>query len=163
VTNSRTPAITRLRGQARLLLLGDLNQCIYTNLPGAVGVGPERVAAALALPGARAIRLPDVSHRDSTNILPAAAVAIRQRSFEHDAVKAALDSEMLEVGHHPDLSAEGALVSALVTELRDAGHESVGIFSRHVDATASLSDHLNNLSIAHEIARLRGQCPAGSV
>jgi DNA helicase-2/ATP-dependent DNA helicase PcrA len=146
--------ITRLRGQARLLLLGDLNQCIYTNLPGAVGVGPERVAAALALPGARAIRLPDVSHRDSTNILPAAAVAIRQRNFEHDAVKAALDSEMLEVRHHPDLSAEGALVSALVTELRDAGHESVGIFSHHVDATASLSDHLNSVSIAHEIVGL---------
>jgi DNA helicase-2/ATP-dependent DNA helicase PcrA len=146
--------ITRLRGPARLLLLGDLNQCIYTNLPGAVGVAPERVAAALALPGARAIRLPDVSHRDSTNILPAAAVAIRQRNFEHDAVKAALDSEMLEVRHHPDLSAEGALVSALVTELRDAGHESVGIFSHHVDATASLSDHLNSVSIAHEIVGL---------
>jgi ATP-dependent DNA helicase UvrD/PcrA len=45
--------ILRLRGQARLLLLGDLNQCVYTNLPGAAGVGPERVAAALALPGAR--------------------------------------------------------------------------------------------------------------
>jgi DNA helicase-2/ATP-dependent DNA helicase PcrA len=146
--------ITRLRGQARLLLLGDLNQCIYTNLPGVVGVGPERVAAALALPGARAIRLPDVSHRDPTNILPAAAVPIRQRNFEHDAVKAALDSEMLEVRHHPDLSAEGALVSALVTELRDAGHESVGIFSHHVDATASLSDHLNSVSIAHEIVGL---------
>jgi DNA helicase II / ATP-dependent DNA helicase PcrA len=146
--------ITRLRGQARLLLLGDLNQCIYTNLPGVVGVVPERVAAALALPGARAIRLPDVSHRDPTNILPAAAVAIRQRNFEHDAIKAALDSEMLEVRHHPDLSAEGALVSALVTELRDAGHESVGIFSHHVDATASLSDHLNSVSIAHEIVGL---------
>jgi len=146
--------IMRLRGQARLLLLGDLNQCIYTNLPGVVGVGPERVAAALALPGARAIRLPDVSHRDPTNILPAAAVAIRQRNFEHDAVKAALDSEMLEVRHHPDLSAEGALVSALVTELRGAGHESVGIFSHHVDATASLSDHLNSVNIPHEIVGL---------
>ena len=49
--------IMRLRGQARLVLLGDLNQCIYTNLPGVVGVGPERVAAALTLPGAREIRL----------------------------------------------------------------------------------------------------------
>ena len=72
---------------------------------------------------------------------PRSGRRVRQRSFEHDAVKAALDSEMLEVGHHPDLSAEGALVSALVTELRDAGHESVGIFSRTSMRTASLSDH----------------------
>lgn len=146
--------IMRLRGQARLLLLGDLNQCIYTNLPGVTGVGPERVAAALALPGATEIRLPDVSHRDPTNILPAAAAAIRQRNFDHDAVKAALATEMLQVRHHHDLSAEGTLVSALVTELRDAGHKSVGIFSHHVDATASLSDHLNNVGIAHEIVGL---------
>lgn len=146
--------IMRIRGQARLVLLGDLNQCIYTNLPGVVGVGPERVAAALALPGAREIRLPDVSHRDPTNILPAAAAAIRQRNFNHDAVKAALDTGMLEVRHHHDLTAEGTLVSALVTELRVAGHKSVGIFSHHVDATASLSDHLNSEGISHEIVGL---------
>lgn len=146
--------IRLVRGQARLVLLGDLNQCIYTNLPGAVGVGPKRIADALELPGARQIRLPDVSHRDPTNILPAAAAAIRQRDFHHDAVKAALDAGMLEVRHDDDLSTEGALVSALVTELRDAGHESIGIFSHHVDATASLSDHLNEEGIAHEIVGL---------
>lgn len=146
--------IMRLRGQARLVLLGDLNQCIYTNLPGVVGVGPQRVAAALALPGAREIRLPDVSHRDATNILPAAAAAIRQRNFDHDAVRAALDTGMLEVRHDQDLDAEGPLVCALVTELRDAGHESVGIFSHHVDATASLSDYLNSVGVSHEIVGL---------
>jgi len=146
--------IMRIRGPARLLLLGDLNQCIYTNLPGVAGIGPERVAAALALPKSMEIRLPDVSHRDPTNILPAAAAAIRQRHFGHDAVKAALDTDMLEVRHHYDLSAEGALVAAVVRELRDAGHGSVGIFSHHVDATASLSDHLNSEGIAHEIIGL---------
>lgn len=146
--------VLRIRGNARLLLLGDLNQCIYTNLPGAVGVGPERVDAALALPGARKIELPDVSHRDPTNILPAAAAAIRQRDVEHDAVKAALDSGMLEVRHHPDAAKEGELVAALTRELRDAGHTSVGIFSHHVDATASLSDDLNRACIPHEIVGL---------
>lgn len=143
--------LTLIRGQARLLLLGDLNQCIYTNLPGAVGVGPERVAAALALPSARAVQLPDVSHRDPTNILPAAAAAIRRRDFEHDAVRKAVDNEMLEMRHSNDPSKEGALVADLVSELRGAGHDSVGIFSHHVDATASLSDHLNSAGISHEI------------
>jgi len=146
--------ITLIRGQARLLLLGDLNQCIYTNLPGVVGVGPERVAAALALPGAREIKLPDVSHRDPTNILPAAAAAIRMRNFEHEAVTSALNSGMLEIRHHQDPDDEGSLVAELVREVRAAGHESVGIFSHHVDATASLSDYLYREGIAHEIVGL---------
>lgn len=146
--------ILQIRGKARLLLLGDLNQCIYTNLPGVVGVGPERVDAALALPGARKIQLPDVSHRDPTDILPAAAAAIRQRDFGHAAVTAALESGMLELRHHPDPSDEGSMVAGLIHELGDAGHESVGVFSHHVDATASLSDHLNSEGIAHEIVGL---------
>jgi DNA helicase-2/ATP-dependent DNA helicase PcrA len=146
--------IMRIRGQARLLLLGDLDQCIYSNLPGVVGVGPERVDAALMLPGARRIQLPDLSHRDPTNILPAAAAAIRRRDFQHDAIRTALDSRMLEVRHHYDPSDEGLLVGALIAELRDSGHESVGIFSHHVDSTASLSDHLNREGIAHEIVGL---------
>ncbi len=146
--------INLIRGKARLLLLGDLNQCIYTNLPGVIGVGPKRVTAALALPGAKRIELPEVSHRDPTNILPAAAAAIRQRNFAHAAVSAALESEMLEVRHHHDPANEGPLVAKLVRELRGEGYESVGIFSHHVDATATLSDHLNSEGIAHEIVGL---------
>lgn len=146
--------LLRIRGDARLLLLGDLNQCIYSNLPNARGVGGERIAAALALPHAREIRLPDVSHRDPTNILPAAAAAIRQRDFGHDAVVAALDSGRLEVRHHTDVAAEGALVAGLVAELQAAGHQTVGIFSHHVDATAALSDELNGAGITHEIIGL---------
>lgn len=160
-SNDQFDLIMRLRGRARLLLLGDLNQCIYSNLPGVVGVGPERISAALALPGAKEIHLPDVSHRDPTNVLPAAAAAIRERNFQHDAVEAALDTGMLEVRHHQHLSTEGALVSELVTELRDGGHESVGIFSHHVDATASLSDYLNSEGITHEIVGLPDAVSSG--
>lgn len=146
--------ITRIRGDARLLLLGDLNQCIYAALPGTVGVGPQRVDAALALPGAVRIDLPEVSHRDPTNILPAAASAIRRRDFEHDAVRAALDTQMLEIRHTSSFADEGPAVEELVTELRTLGYESVGIFSHHVDATASLSDHLNMAGIARGIVGL---------
>ena len=146
--------INRVRGAARLLLLGDLNQCIYTNLPGSIGVGPERVQAGLELPGARKIELPDASHRDPTNILPAAAAAIRQRNFDHEAVRIAMRSGMLEVRHTAALTDEGPVVAALIAELRDGGHESVGIFSHHVDATAALSDHLTAEGITHEIVGL---------
>jgi DNA helicase-2/ATP-dependent DNA helicase PcrA len=37
----------------RLLLLGDPNQMIYDKIPGRKGVGPERLAAAIARPDAR--------------------------------------------------------------------------------------------------------------
>ncbi len=142
-----------IRGRARLLLLGDPNQCIYTNLPGVVGVGVERLAAALAISGSRQIELPDVSHRDPTNILPAAASAIRLRDFEHEAVKKALRLDMLSVRHHDDPNEEGPLVAALILEFRAQGH-TIGVFSHHVDKTASLSDHLNSQGIAHEIVGL---------
>lgn len=142
-----------IRGQARLLLLGDLNQCIYSELPGIIGVGPERIAAALALPGSRKIELPDVSHRDSTNILSAAASAIRRREFEHGAVKAAIRTGKLSFLHYDDPDEEGPLVAALIEKLRIEGN-TVGVFSHHIDATATLSDHLNSNGIMHDIVGL---------
>ena len=153
-TRDQFDLLTRIRGEGRLLLLGDLNQCIYASLPGAVGVGPERVDAAMSLPGAERIDLPEVSHRDPTNILPAAASAIRRRDFHHAAVQAALDADMLSTRHTTDLAAEPAVVAEVVAELRADGHETVAIFSHHVDATADLSDALNAAGIGHEIVGL---------
>ena len=145
--------LTTIRGSARLLLLGDPNQCIYSTLPGAVGVGPERLEAAMALSGARRINLPDVSHRDPTCVLPAAAAAIRRREFEHEAVTAALDSGRLRIHAGLPLDREADVVAAVVQRLRDAG-DTVGVFSHHNDATASLSDQLTRRSIDHEIVGL---------
>lgn len=146
--------ITRIRGHARLLLLGDLNQCIYANLPRVVGVGPERVAAAERLPGAVRVDLPEVSHRDPTNILPAAAAAVRSRNFSHAAVQAALDADMLSTRHTADYAAEPTVVAEVVAALRADGYETVAIFSHHIDATADLSDALNAAGIGHEIVGL---------
>lgn len=146
--------IKLVSGSARLLFLGDLNQCIYSNLPGATGVGPERIAAALNLPGARRIDLPKVSHRDPTNTLPAAAGAIRERDFHHEAVGAAISSGMLNVQHYETGPTEGVLVSNVIRELKRKGHTSVGVFSHHVDATASLSDELTGQGVTHEIVGL---------
>jgi len=153
-TQDQFELITRIRGEGRLLLLGDLNQCIYASLPGAVGVGPERIAAAESLPGAMRIDLPEVSHRDPTNILPAAASAVRRRDFGHAAVQAALDANMLSTRHTSDLAAEPAVVAEVVAELRVDGYGTVAIFSHHVDATADLSDALNAADIGHEIVGL---------
>jgi DNA helicase II / ATP-dependent DNA helicase PcrA len=142
-----------IRGQARLLMLGDPNQCIYTGLPDAVGVGPERLAAARALPGAREITLPEASHRDPSGVLPAAAAAIRNRDFGHDAVATALAVGRLQIRASLEPAQEAAVVSALVQDLRAEGH-TVGVFSHHVDSTTILSDQLLELGVDHEIVGL---------
>jgi len=145
--------LTTIRGKARLLLLGDPNQCIYSTLPNAIGVGPERLDDALDLPDARRIDLPDVSHRDPSNILPAAATAIRRRQFDHEAVTAALDTGRLRIraGLRPDREAD--IVAAVVQGLREAGN-TVGVFSHHIDATTDLSDQLTQRGIDHDIIGL---------
>jgi DNA helicase-2/ATP-dependent DNA helicase PcrA len=142
-----------IRGPARLLLLGDPNQCIYSNLPDAAGVGPQRLAAARTLPGAREIALPEASHRDPTGVLPAAAAAIRVRDFGHDAVTAALTSGRLQIRAGLEPAQEAAAVSELVQDLRGEGH-TVGVFSHHVDSTTALSDELLQLGVEHEIVGL---------
>jgi DNA helicase-2/ATP-dependent DNA helicase PcrA len=145
--------LTAIRGDARLLLLGDPNQCIYSSLPGAVGVGPERLAAALAQPRARQITLPEASHRDPTGVLPAAAAAIRVRNFSHDAVTVAVASGRLKVHAGLDPAQEAATVAAVVRDLRAEGH-TVGVFSHHTDSTATLSDQLQQSGVDHEIIGL---------
>ena len=145
--------LTAIRGDARLLLLGDPNQCIYASLPNAAGVGPERLAAALALPGARQVILSEASHRDPTGVLPAAAAAIRIRDLGHDAVTKAIASGRLQVRSGLSPAHEAATVAAVVRELRAEGH-TVGVFSHHVDSTATLSDQLQQAGIDHEIVGL---------
>ena len=75
---------------ARQILLGDPNQCIYAGLPDAVGVTPTRLADVLRLPGARWIELPEASYRDPSGVIPAAAAAIRRREIFGAAVAEAL-------------------------------------------------------------------------
>ncbi|MQA88370.1 MAG: AAA family ATPase [Streptosporangiales bacterium] len=145
--------LATITGKTRLLLLGDPNQCIYSDLPDAVGVRPQRLDAALALPRARRIDLPEVSHRDTSNVLPAAAAAIRRRDFGHDAITAALTSGRLQIRADLPLDREADEVAAVVQQLRDEGH-TVGVFSHHIDATTDLSDQLTHRRIDHEIIGL---------
>lgn len=138
---------------ARLVLLGDLDQCIYKGLPNSSGVGPPRVAAAMTLPAAEEITLPDVSHRDPSYIIPAAANAVRDRHFTSPAIRTAMEAGMLEIAHELDPAQEANAVVAQVHRLQAQGL-SVGVFSHHVDSTAQLSDELNAAGVAHDIVGL---------
>jgi DNA helicase-2/ATP-dependent DNA helicase PcrA len=145
--------LQKVRGSARLLLLGDPNQCIYEGLPGVAGVGPRRIELAKAALGARQIDLPDVSFRDPSNILPAAAAAIRRREFKHEAVSTALAEGRIEVRTGLVSEHEADTVAAVTAGLREQGH-TVGVFSHHVDATTQLSDELVRRGVAHEVVGL---------
>jgi DNA helicase-2/ATP-dependent DNA helicase PcrA len=146
--------LTTIRGSARLLLLGDLNQCIYSKLPGVIGVGPERVADAMSLEGARQIDLSPVSHRDATGVLPAAAEAIRLRDFSHEAVTIAMRGNRLRVFAELPPEDEAEVVASHVQVLLGEGHTSVAVFSHHIDSTTELSDQLRDQGIDHEIIGL---------
>jgi DNA helicase-2/ATP-dependent DNA helicase PcrA len=142
-----------VRGGARLILLGDPNQCIYANLPDAVGVSPERLEHACLLPGARRVELPEASFRDPSGVIPAAAAAIRRREFQGAAVNAALESGRLQVFWDGNPTHEARAVARTVEELRTQGL-SVAVFSHHNDALARLSDELAGLGVDHEITGL---------
>jgi DNA helicase-2/ATP-dependent DNA helicase PcrA len=142
-----------IRGDARLILLGDPNQCIYASLPDAVGVSPGRLMAALNLPGSRLIELPEASHRDPSGVIPAAAAEIRRRKFDGPAVQAALSARRIHVFRYTDPESEADVVAEAVEALRAEGL-SVAVFSHHNDALALLSDQLADAGIPHEISGL---------
>lgn len=131
---------------ARMMLLGDLHQCIYQ---GFKPVNPtSRIAEALALPGAIEIPLPAASFRDPTGILPAAAEAARDRRFNDPAIACAAASGRLTVTRIRDGAGYDEVIH-LTRQARRAGH-TVSIFTHTNAATADLSDALIHARITHE-------------
>jgi DNA helicase II / ATP-dependent DNA helicase PcrA len=96
--------LTLLGERARLVLLADPHQMIYTFVRG---VGPERLRWAEANADLL-VPLEEASHRDPSGVVPAMAAAIRERDFEHDAVRHALESGALRVRKAADEAARQA-------------------------------------------------------
>ena len=132
---------------ARRILLGDVNQCIYSGFKS--GVDPAaRIAAALTIPGAVAVDLPAASHRDPTGVLPAAADAARQRKFNDGAIHAAASSGRLVITRVAEGDSHSAVVE-LARHARQQGH-TVSIFTHTNAATGDLSDALSRSGLTHE-------------
>ena len=140
-----------IRGDARLILLGDPNQCIYASLPDAVGVSPERLKAALNLPGARCIELPEASYRDPSGLIPWLPPRFADGSSTGPPCKRRSTPGGSVCRTDPDSEAE--VVAETVEALRAEGL-SVAVFSHHNDALALLSDQLADAGILHEITGL---------
>jgi DNA helicase-2/ATP-dependent DNA helicase PcrA len=131
---------------ARRILLGDVNQCIYAELKG---IDPAaRLADALALPGAVQIDLPAVSHRDPSGVLPAAADAARERRFDDPALVHAVETGRLVVTRVKANDRVDRVVE-LVQGERRLGH-TVSVFTHSNLSTTELSDALTAANVRHE-------------
>lgn len=131
---------------ARRMLLGDVHQCIYAGLKHIDPV--SRVRLALELPGAREVDLGRASHRDPTQVLPAAAEAARQRQFHDPAISVAARSGRLLVTRTVPDDAHERVID-IVTTATDA-RQSVAVFTHTIVATADLSDALRRRGVSHE-------------
>ncbi|MEJ2862152.1 UvrD-helicase domain-containing protein [Actinomycetospora flava] len=133
----------------RLLLLGDPNQMIYDSFLGWKGVGPRRLTAAQARPGAQQIALPLGSHRDPTQLMPTIGEAARVRNFAHPAFAHAIRQGRLRIV--PGVDSEPAaddVCQAMEASRRDGAH-SFGIFVHGNEPTATLSAALTERGIDH--------------
>ncbi|MBV5247043.1 AAA family ATPase [Mycolicibacterium sp. PAM1] len=145
--------LNEIAQDARLILLGDPNQCIYTFL-AADGVRIERITEACRTAGSEnTISLPEVSHRDPTGVIPSVARAVLQRDFTSPALTAAIDDERLHIHSGIPLEDEVAVVADYVRGIR-ADDLGVAVFTHHNDMLAALSDGLEADGIDHEIAGL---------
>lgn len=132
---------------SRLLLLGDVNQMIYTFLK-AKGVGPERLKEAQRI-AERVIELGTLSHRDPSGIIPAMAEAVRQRDFEHKDVTRAVRSGKLHVFVDVEEESLTEVIVSQITRVRAQGIRNIGIFAHSNEGVATLSASLAERGLDH--------------
>lgn len=131
---------------ARRILLGDINQCIYADMKQ---LNPERrIADVAALDGAKRIDLPQASHRDPSGVLPAAAEAARSRNFDSEAIRVAVRLGKLRIVRASPESSPEEVIRITRNAVKAGG--SVSIFTHTNQASAALSDELRSEGILHE-------------
>jgi DNA helicase-2/ATP-dependent DNA helicase PcrA len=136
-----------LHERARLLLLGDANQMIYT-FRRRDGVSERRLADARAAAD-RVVELEPVSHRDPTGAIPAMAESVRQRRFDDEAVVVAFADERFRVlaNIHDEVVLD--TLRGEIQELRRTGHRSIGVFAHSNESVALLAAEMAEANISH--------------
>ncbi len=138
--------LTLLGQTARLLLLADPNQMIYTFVRG---VGPERLRWARDS-AETVVELEETSHRDPSGVVPAMASCVRRRDFAGEAVLHALEAGALRVR----VAGDAEVIETVVHELRLAraeGSRSVGIYGHSNERVARLGAALTTAGVLHSL------------
>lgn len=146
-TSSAQWLLIELIDPAKVLVLGDLNQMIYSWVEGVSAEQFESIKSSADLE----INLEARSHRDPSGLIPAVATAVREREFEHAAVVEAIREDRLHI--HFDISVDGweRIIADEIDLARKLGMRDVGVFANHNDTVVELGALLNKLGIDHEL------------
>lgn len=150
--NSQWTLLERLGAHARLLLLGDEHQLIYSFL-ASTGVTPARMDAT-KLWVDRVIELEPASHRDPSGAIPALATAVRQRRFNDHAVLDAIENGRLHIRNGVDDDSAIPVIGAALDAAWARGCRTFGVFAHSNQGVAELSFRLNEAGIDHYLVGL---------
>lgn len=141
-----------LSHHARLLLLGDEHQLIYSFL-ATTGVVVERMDNTCAWVD-RAIELEPVSHRDPSGAIPAMATAVRERRFSDRAVSDAIEGGRLHVHQGVDDDTAIGQIGEALDAAWARGCRTFGVFAHSNQSVAELSYRLHDAGIDHYLVGL---------
>jgi len=149
-TSANQWQLLQVLGQnARLLLLADPHQMIYTFIPT---VSAQRLDEAREA-AERTVVLEEASHRDPSGVIPAMARAIRTRRFDDPAIEHALQLGRLRVA----ICSGDSVPDLLVQEIRTArsdGCRTLGVFETTNAGAAQLGAELTERGIDHTLIGL---------
>ncbi len=127
------------------LLLGDINQLIYTFVDG---VSPERFQEIRSW-AFREITLDLGPHRDPSGRIPSLAEAIRTRNFESAVPREAVADGYLTVVQTEESSATPALLLEQINQAFRSGSGDIGVFAHSNASVAEIANFLDENDIDH--------------
>lgn len=139
--------LLNLLAQEKLLMLGDVNQLIYTFIPG---VSVKRFQD-IKNSSDKTIELEPRSHRDPTGAIPALAKAVFERRFEDPAVTEALGSGRLVIMTNIDDDSVASTIKGLVETCLLSGQKEIGVFVHSNAAVAEIADRLSAAGVEHAL------------
>lgn len=142
--------LERLTVGRQLIGLADPDQMIFDGLPGAASIAHriERFRST----GPTEIDLGAVSHRDPSQIIPAAASALREGQFDASALRDAITANRVSI-----VTVRGSVRDRVIEEIEAAlteGAQSIGVFFSTNRQVNEFADQLRTAGLEHEIAGL---------
>jgi DNA helicase II / ATP-dependent DNA helicase PcrA len=139
--------VQRVANGARMLLMADPDQMIYTFVPG---VSAQRIEEARESAD-RIIELEPHSHRDPSGAIPALARAVYRRQFDDDAVTFAVEQRILLVTPEVSAAQRASVIRDEIRRMRREGCRTIGIFGMTNVGVAELGKELSELGVGHAL------------